>query len=479
MDLSTSGNSGAPIWSGLANAQFGAALRMRGCVASEPTNDPWTPVTTPCRIAIFENTCPEWMMSCLGAHSQSMAVVTVYATLGMEAVQHSIQQNQVRVLVCNRSNVKDLYERRSQMHSLTTLVYTNDLVPVDKDDQAPLPKVSNSEDFAIYSFQDFCQLGDTDKYPSEPPRPETTAVVMYTSGSTGKPKGVIIQHANIVAAAASADYVLDLKPSDAYLAYLPLAHIMELLIECVVLSRGCSLNYADPKSLTTKGATPEGALTVYRPTHMVAVPKIWDTIQKGILQKVSHAGGAVQALVQASLWYKSRVVKHFGIDTPLLNKVVFGKFRAAVGGNLKFALSGGGALNGQVQDFIRNALCVPLIQGYGLTETCAALAIQAQDDTRPGVVGVILASCEVKLISTPDFKDAKGKSYLSTVRTVSALLLLPVVGYALSYAPLCIQILGPSGCRWKAHLGSRRSCHSWWECHQGLLRYAPQDPGSL
>ena len=149
---------------------------------------------------------------------------------------------------------------------------------------------------------------------------------------------------------------------------------------------------------------------------MVAVPKIWDTIQKGIMHKVSHSSGVVQALVHAGLWWRGKIVQ-YNMDTPLFNRIVFNKFREAVGGELKWALSGGGALNGEVQTFIRTALQVPLIQGYGLTETCAAVAIQANDDARPGVVGVPFASSEVKLESMPEFYDSKGRPYLASVST--------------------------------------------------------------
>jgi long-chain acyl-CoA synthetase len=234
------------------------------------------------------------------------------------------------------------------------------------------------------------------------------------SGSTGKPKGVVISQASIIAGAASAEYILGLTPEDKYLAYLPLAHIMELMVEFVVVANGSSLNYADPKSLTATGSYPVGALEVYGPTHMVAVPKIWDTIKKGLLAKVALSSPVAQVLVHTALAWRAFAVK-YGLDTPLFNALVFKKFKKAVGGNLKWALSGGGPLNGEVQEFIRVAFNLPLIQGYGLTETCAGLSIQAEDDDRPGIAGVIIPSCEVKMISTPDVCDKGGIPYLSTV----------------------------------------------------------------
>jgi long-chain acyl-CoA synthetase len=182
-----------------------------------------------------------------------------------------------------------------------------------------------------------------------------------------------------------------------------------------VLANGCSLNYADPKSLTATGSYPVGALEVYGPTHMVAVPKIWDTIKKGLLAKVAMSSPVAQVLVHTALQWRAFAVK-YGLDTPLFNILVFKKFKKAVGGNLKWALSGGGPLNGEVQEFIRVAFAFPLIQGYGLTETCAGLTIQAEDDERPGVAGQPIPSCEVKLVSTPDVCDKGGLPYLSTDR---------------------------------------------------------------
>jgi long-chain acyl-CoA synthetase len=389
--------------------KFGAALRAAGCVPSDTTTT-LEKVNKPCRIAIFENTCPEWMMSALGAFSQSIGVATVYATLGVDSVVEAVIDNSICVIVCNKTNVKTLCDKAKNMPSLKTIVYTNDLV--GKDMKIDLPSAPRG--MKIYSFDEFVETGDVAKFPVCPPTPESTAVIMYTSGSTGKPKGVVIEHASIIAGAASAEYILGITHSDKYLAYLPLAHIMELMLEFVVVSNGCSLNYADPKSLTATGSYPAGALEVYGPTHMVAVPKIWDTIKKGLMAKVALSSPVAQVLVHTALaWRKFAVT--YGLDTPLFNALVFKKFKKAVGGNLKWALSGGGPLNGEVQEFIRVAFNLPLIQGYGLTETCAGLTIQAEDDERPEIAGAIVPSVEVKMLSTPDVCDKGGLPYLSTV----------------------------------------------------------------
>ena len=136
------------------------------------------------------------------------------------------------------------------------------------------------------SFDEFVASGDTKAYPPTPPTPTSTSTVMYTSGSTGKPKGVVIKQESVVGLIAAVEILLKITPDDTYLACLPAAHILEFVVEFTVLAFGGTLAFADPKSLTQTGSYPVGALEQYKPTLMVAVPKIWDTIKKGLLAKV-------------------------------------------------------------------------------------------------------------------------------------------------------------------------------------------------
>lgn len=135
----------------------------------------------------------------------------------------------------------------------------------------------------------------------------------------------------------------------------------------------------------------------------------------GVLAKVA-AGPKVKAvLVQTALQWRNFAIQN-GFDTPLFNALVFKKLKAAVGGKLRYALSGGGPLNSEVQDFIRTAFGIGFVQGYGLTETSAVISIQEPDDLRSGVVGPPAGSVEVKLVSTPDIGDKAGQPYLSSDR---------------------------------------------------------------
>jgi len=391
--------------------KFGAALRGVGMVPA-PDEATLEQITTPCSLAIFENTCQEWITAAYGAFSQSIIVTTIYATLGIDAVIDAINDGVITTILCNKTNVQALVDRIGSIPTIKTIVFTDNMVAPDT--KIEIPEVDGIK---IVSYEEFCNGGDTAAYPPTPPKPKTCAVIMYTSGSTGKPKGVVIKHENTLGAIASASLGLGVQDgTDVYLAYLPLAHIMEMMAEFVMIEKGCTLCYADPKTLTTTGAYPIGALEQYSPTVMIAVPKIWDTIKKGVQAKIAQGSKLKQKLAAMAFASKEKAILK-GKDTPFWNALVFKKFSVVVGGKLRVAVSGGGPLNSDVQVFIRTAFGCPLFQGYGLTETCAGVTLQDPMDLREGIAGVVIPSAEVKLVPCPDILDKNGKPYMNTDRT--------------------------------------------------------------
>ena len=300
------------------------------------------------------------MVAAQGAFSQSIVVTTIYATLGMSAVVEAINDGVISAIVCNKINVEAIVGKIHEMPSLKTIIYTSDAIA--KDQKVEMPAAA-PKGVQIVSFEDFVASGDTVAFPPTPPTPETMAVLMYTSGSTGKPKGVVINHSQIVASIASGAEMLGIKSGERYLGYLPLAHIMELMAELCMITLGCTICYADPKTLTAKGSYPIGALEQFSPNLMVGVPKIWDVIEKGVQAKVAASSPVARFLVETAFQARTFAINH-GFDTPLFKALVFKKFGKVVGGNLRIALSGGGPLNSEVQVFIRTCFGCPLFQGY-------------------------------------------------------------------------------------------------------------------
>eukprot|EP00956_Cyclotella_meneghiniana_P039496 scaffold172642_cov79-Cyclotella_meneghiniana.AAC.9 len=236
---------------------------------------------------------------------------------------------------------------------------------------------------------------------------------MGNSGSTGKPKGVVVTHKNVVATTCMVTDII--VPDDVYIAYLPLAHIFELIGELSCYSCGVCICYACPRTLTRTGSYPLGALEQYKPTLLVGVPKIWDVIKKGAEAKIMGESGVKRFLINTAFETRQRA-RSLGFDTPLFNALVFKKFSSLVGGKLRLAVSGGGPLSADIQAFITTCFGTWLGQGYGLTETCAGLALQDLDDDRTGIAGFPIPCVEVKLVSCPEITDKAGMPYLSTDR---------------------------------------------------------------
>jgi len=400
--------------------RFGAALAAVGCVPSDPVGT-IEKVTKPCRIVmIFDEKTrrPEWMIAALGAFSQSLGIVAVDSSCcgkgGIDSVAEAIADNAAAVVVCDRANAKRLVAAAAAVTAkapcLTTIVCTSD------DD---LPAAAAPEKLTVVSFEDFLESGDTAKHPVLPPVPDSTAAVVYTSSSgrsnsAGPSRGVVIRHAALVASFASSELRINPDWSCRYLGYRPLSDVTELALQLSVLACGGSIGYADddPESLID-APYPVGALRAFRPTHLVAVPRIWDAIRKHVTAEVARMSPGKRALVNIALEWRE-IADDWGLDTPLFDLLVFRRFRNLLGGDVRLAVSAGGPLDPNLHAYLRTAFggVVPLIQAYDLAETCGPVAAQALDDPRGGVAGCIYPSVEIKLASTTKVRDGAGLPYL-------------------------------------------------------------------
>lgn len=393
---------------------FGCGLRKLGL--GPQTEGDFDNLSGKFSILMYEDTCGDWMICAHGAFTQNIVVATCYATLGIESVIHAVKEGGISIIVCNRKAVADVLKHAASMPTLEAIIYTDYLCTPEESSQ----KLSVQSSVKVYSLHDIFSLGEANKIEASPPKPSSVAVVMYTSGSTGTPKGVVIRHSALVAVMAGCSDLFqavidDMEGAEMYLGYLPLAHILELVAEMTWFCLGVPVGYADPKTLLSgpEKCYPTGGLEEFKPTCMAGVPKVWETIQKGATSKIEKSSPIVQFLFTLAMKMKKQAVKQHRY-TPVFDLLVFKKFKAMVGGRLKFALSGGGAISADVQEWVRAAFGCPMIQGYGLTETCAASSIQHPFDLAVGVAGSPLNSTEVTLHSEPEITDSNGNPYLAT-----------------------------------------------------------------
>lgn len=223
------------------------------------------------------------------------------------------------------------------------------------------------------------------------------ATLMYTSGTTGAPKGVVLTHGNLVSNAIDASSDFDWQPStDVIFSFLPLTHIFEKTMINMYLFNGVPVWFAESLEKLAEN------LLEVKPTIMSAVPRMLEKVYDRILAKGAELHGAKRKLfywslalakqydpwVDHSLWYRIRLA--------IASALVFSKWRAALGGSIRFIISGSAPLHPTLaRVFIAAGL--PIVQGYGLTETSPVVTVNRKDRNKLGSCGLPIANVQVKI----------------------------------------------------------------------------------
>jgi long-chain acyl-CoA synthetase len=225
------------------------------------------------------------------------------------------------------------------------------------------------------------------------------ATLVYTSGTTGKPKGCELTHHNLLAEvrAAAGAFPELMEPGNSLLVFLPLAHVLARALALSCLSSRITMGHTpDVKNLLTD-------LAEFRPTFVVAVPRVFEKVYNTAKQQARSGGkGRIFDAAEASAVAYSRardagrVPLGLRVRRAAFDKLVYAKLRAALGGRAVAALSGGAPLGERLAHFFRG-IGVPVLEGYGLTETSAAAAINTRENFRIGTVGKPVAGTTVRI----------------------------------------------------------------------------------
>ncbi|XP_024962068.1 long chain acyl-CoA synthetase 9, chloroplastic isoform X2 [Cynara cardunculus var. scolymus] len=356
------------------------------------------------RVAIFADTREEWFIALQACFRRNATVVTMYASLGEEAICHSLNETEVTTVICGNKELKKLLDISEQIDTVERVICM--------DDEILFNRTKGSNSWKIFLYSEVEGIGRESLVDADPPLPADVAVIMYTSGSTGLPKGVIMTHSNVLATVSAVMTIVPgLGSKDVYLAYLPLAHILELAAENIIAAVGGSIGYGSPLTLTDTSSKikrgTKGDASILRPTLMAAVPAILDRVRDGVWKKVDSAGGLSKKLFDLAYGRRLSAINGswfgaWGLEKLLWSFLVFRKVRAILGGRIRFILSGGAPLSSDTQRFINICLGAPIGQGYGLTETCAGGTFSEYDDTSVGRVGAPLPCSYIKLIDWPE-----------------------------------------------------------------------------
>lgn len=349
------------------------------------------------KCALFLETREEWIVASHACFRYGFPLVTVYATLGEESVIYALKETEVTHIITSSTllmtKLKNCFE---SLPKLNTVVFIEDGKKVTDIDSNITAK----------SYNDVLTLGESNEAKSieiVSPEPEDIGIIMYTSGTSGDPKGVLMSNLNFVSGMTGIGMrVPRLGPSDTYIAYLPLAHVLELAAENIILCQGGKIGFSSPLTLTDKSTRimkgTKGDATALQPTLMAAVPEIMERMRKAVMQNISEGYGFQQSMFQYAYDYKLHYVEK-GQDTPFLNRLIFKKTKALLGGKVRAMLSGGAPLDAKTQRFMNVCMCCPVGQGYGLTETCGAGTVTEVDiDFSTGRAGTPVSTCDIRLV---------------------------------------------------------------------------------
>ena len=342
------------------------------------------------RIAILCGNNRDWVVCDQAALGLGLVTVPVYTNDRAENIAWILTDAGVRwMMVQSGAQLQALADIRDLLGRLQRIV-TLECVNTD------LPNVMSVHDWlaparCIEPCPD-CRLERVD--------PDALATIVYTSGTTGRPKGVMLSHHNILWNIQAALKVIPVYPSDLLLSFLPLSHTLER-------TAGYYLPIVSGTPVAFCRGIPQLAqdLLVIRPTLMISVPRIFERVYGRIMDKVSGESPLKRRLFARAVelgWRRFEVQQKRAAWTPwlflqpLLDGLVARKVREKLGGRLRFTVCGGAALNEDVARLFIG-MGIPILQGYGLTETSPVIAANRLDDNLPASVGRPLPGIEVRV----------------------------------------------------------------------------------
>ena len=325
------------------------------------------------RLAIFSENCIEWGLSDWAAQTLGIIVVPIYPTLPADQVEYIVKDSGAKVLFAGNAILAD---RAKGVKDLKIVLFNS------KDEKETIHSIIQSTQLDEKSWLNGILSVD----------PDDTATIIYTSGTTGNPKGVILTHKSCLCNMNSIRETIPISETDVFLSFLPLSHVYERVGgHMLPIYLGASIGYVQ------KISTFASDMMAVNPTVMLCVPRFLDAMRHRIVENISKQSPLKQKLFNWA--YQQGLAQEQGKFAPfagVLDGLVGKKIRERTGGRLRFFVSGGAALPDHVAKFY-TAFKMPIIQGYGLTETSAIVSANHPDRNRPETVGEPIPGIELKI----------------------------------------------------------------------------------
>ncbi|KAL2919834.1 medium-chain fatty acid-CoA ligase faa2 [Polyrhizophydium stewartii] len=346
-------------------------------------------------VCLFSINRAEWVIGEQAVLMLGAVTVPLYDTLGEEAIEFIVGQTSASIVMTTADKVKTLVGMAAKVKVIQTII----LMDTPTDD---LLKSATDAGFKVTTFVQLELEGSDAPQKPYPCTKDTIATICYTSGTTGTPKGVILTHENLLSFSTGARRLMELgviptvTASEVYLSYLPLAHVFERIVQCVVIYAGGSIGFYQGDTLKLLDDAIE-----LKPTMFASVPRLYNRIYDKVLASAKSAGGIASALFNYAYAAKKENLRH-GHNTHMLwDALVFSKVRARLGGRVRWMLTGAAPMSADVMDFLRICFSVEVTQGYGQTETSGGAACTVKQDLSSGHTGVPMPHSEIKLFDVP------------------------------------------------------------------------------
>ena len=373
-------------WLDVSWSEYATQIRSFGCALLDLGFQPED------KLALMSNTRWEWSVTDFATMALHGVVVPIYQTVTSEDLEFILKNSKSRFLILeNRSMLKTFMAIKDQCPQVEKVIVMEKI---------------RDEDSALFSWQDLLEKGS--RLEKLVPRFEellnstsidAMATLLYTSGTTGQPKGVVLTHTQIISEVGEAFPFAGAHPEDTSLTFLPYAHVLGRIEHWGHMYVGFTMAYAESIEKIRSN------LVEIKPTIMVAVPRIFEKIYAAI-QIQMEASPLTKKLFAQALKIGLEVSEYKLARKPLpltlsliyegAQRLILGKVKNAFGGKLRFAITGGAPISSEIARFF-HACEVLILEGYGLTETTAAIAVNTPYDYEFGTVGKPIGDVQFKI----------------------------------------------------------------------------------
>jgi long-chain acyl-CoA synthetase len=355
-------------------------------------------VETGDRVAIISESRPDWLIADFAILAAGGATVPIYPTLSSPQAKYILHDCGAKAaIVSTREQLEKIQLIRHELPHLAAVILFDGWTAADSPSTVSFASVLER---GHQRMMGEWGAGREFRERARRVRPDALATVIYTSGTTGEPKGVMLSHANLVSNMKAGAFALQISHQDIALSFLPLSHGFERIVAYIYLFSGVTLAFAE--SLETIARD----IKTVRPTLMTGVPRVFEKLHSRIMEKglaepgikaaiFRWAVGAGEARGYAELrGERESVVGR--LRAALADRLVFHKIRENLGDRVRYLVSGSAPLSPSIAEFFQG-VGLPIIEGYGLTETAPILSVNPPGAPRVGSVGRAIPGVELRI----------------------------------------------------------------------------------